>query len=132
MSAANLNVVERLLDAFNAKDLGRFTGLTTDDFLWSPSMVAVEGEVFTGPAGIATYFDRMADGWDIFLLEDGSLRDLGDRVLWTGRLDGRGRISGALVSAPLDIIYEVRDGKVASMRSFLDRDEALKAAGLAQ
>ena len=129
MSAANVETVARLLDAFNEKDLERFTELTTPDFLWSPSMVAVEGEVFTGPEGIETYFGRMADGWDSFLLEDGELRDLGDRVLWTGRLEGRGKISGATVSAPLDILYELRDGKVASMRSFLDRGEALEAIG---
>jgi ketosteroid isomerase-like protein len=130
MSQENVELVKRLLDAFNAKDLDRFTGLTTPDFEWSPSMVAIEGEVFVGRAGIEAYFGRMTDGWDSFRVEDGVLRDLGSRVLWSGRLEGRGRISGAPVSAPLDILYELRDGKISSMRSFLDHDDALKAAGL--
>lgn len=130
MSQKNIKTVQRLLDAFNARDLDRFSDQTTSDFRWSPSMVAIEGEVFVGRAGIETYFDRMIDGWDTFRVEDGDLRDLGDRVLWSGRLDGRGRISGVLVSAPLDILYELRDGKVTQMRSFLDHAEALKAAGL--
>jgi ketosteroid isomerase-like protein len=69
-------------------------------------------------------------GWDTFRAEDGDLRDRGDRVLWSGRLEGRGRIRGTPVSAPLDILYELRDGKVTQMRSFLDHDEALKAVGL--
>ena len=132
MSQENVEVVKRLLDAFNARDLERFSDQTTPDFEWSPSMVAVEGEVFFGRAGIETYFGRMIDGWDTFRVEDGELRDLGDRVLWSGRLEGRGRISGAPVSAPLDILYELRDGKVTQMRSFLDHAEALKAVGLAE
>jgi ketosteroid isomerase-like protein len=130
MSQENVEVVRRLLDAFNARDLDRFSDQTTPDFEWSPSMVAIEGEVFVGRAGIETYFARMIDGWDTFRVEDGELRDLGDRVLWSGRLEGRGRISGAPVSASLDILYELRDGKVTQMRSFLDHDEALKAVGL--
>jgi ketosteroid isomerase-like protein len=130
MSRENVEIVEQLLDAFNARDLDGFSRQTTEDFEWSPSMVAIEGEVFIGRQGIETYFGRMIDGWDSFRVEADEVRDLGERVLVSGRLDGQGRISGALVSAPLDILYEVRDGKVASMRSFLDHDDALKAAGL--
>jgi ketosteroid isomerase-like protein len=130
MSRENVETVERLLDAFNAKDLDRFAELTTPDFRWSPSMVAIEGEVFVGRAGIETYFARMADGWDSFRLEEGVLQDLGDHVFWSGRLDGRGRISGVPVSAPLDILYELQGGKISAMRSFLDHGEALNAAGL--
>src|SRR3954470_11464508 len=107
MSQENVEIVKRLLDAFNARDLDRFSDQTTPDFNWSPSMVAIEGEVFVGRAGIETYFGRMRDGWDSFRVEDGVLRDLGNRVLWSGRLDGRGRISGALISEPLDILYEL-------------------------
>src|SRR6476660_8514184 len=124
MSQENVETVERLLEAFNAKGLDRFAELTTPDFEWSPSMVAIEGEEFVGRAGIETYFGRMSDGWDSFRVEDGVLRDLGNRVLWSGRLEGRGRISGALISEPLDILYELRDGKISSMRSFLDHDDA--------
>lgn len=130
MSQEDVEVVERLIDAFNAKDLDLFAELTAPDFEWSPSMVAIEGEVFVGRAGIETYFGRMSDGWDSFRLEDGVLSDLGNRVHWSGRLEGRGRISGALISEPLDILYGLRDGKISSMRSFLDHDEAVRAMGL--
>ena len=132
MSEENVETVSRLLEAFNARDLDGFSDRTTPDFEWSPSMVAIEGEVFIGRTGIETYFGRMIDGWDTFRVDAGELRDLGNRVLWSGRLEGRGRISGAPVSAPLDILYELRDGKISQMRSFLDHDEALKAAGLAE
>lgn len=130
MSQENVEIVRRLLEGFNARDLDGFAGLTTQEFEWSPSMVAIEGEVFVGREGIETYFGRMIDAWDEFRVVDGEFQDLGDRVLWRGRLVGRGRISGAPVSAPLDMLFGVREGQVSSMRSFLDHAEALKAVAL--
>ncbi len=129
MSQENVEIVKQFHDAFNDRDLERFAGLTTPDFEWSPSMVAIEGEIFLGREGIETYFDRMIDAWEEFQVVDGAFHDLGDRVLWNGRLDGRGRLSGAPVSAPLDILYCVRESHISSMRSFLDHAEALKAVG---
>jgi ketosteroid isomerase-like protein len=130
MSRANVEAVIRLLAAFNERDLDGFAAATTPDFEWSPSMVAIEGEVFVGRAGIETYFGRMIEAWEAFQVVDGELRDLGPRVLWSGRLEGRGRVSGAPVVAPLDILYDLRGGLISRMRSFLDHDEALAAAGL--
>jgi len=132
MSQENVEIVRRLVDAFNERDLESFAELTTPDFEWTTSMAAVEGEIFWGREGIETYFGRMRDAWEEFLAVGDEFRDLGDRVLWRGRLQGRGRGSGVPVSAPLDILYDVRAGKVSSMHSFLDHDEALRAAGLTE
>ncbi len=81
------------------------------------------------PAAIAA---AKASGSDEFRGFAEEYRDLGDRVLWLGRLEGRGRGSGVPVSAQLDIIFDVRGDKVSRMRPYLDHDEALRAAGLAE
>jgi ketosteroid isomerase-like protein len=130
MSQENVELVKRLIDAFNKRDVDAFAEITTPDFEWSTSMAAVEGEIFWGREGIDTYFARMRDAWDEFLALADDYRDLGDRVLWQGRLEARGLGSGVPVSAPLDILYEVRDGKISLMHSYLDHNEALRAAGL--
>ncbi len=132
MSQQNVELAKRLTDAFNRRDVEVFAGMTTPDFEWSTSMMAVEGEVFWGREGIDTYFGRMVDAWDEFRATAEELRDLDDRVLWRGRIDGRGRISGVPVDAPLDILFHFRDGKISRMRSFLDHGEALQAAGLSE
>jgi len=131
MSAKNVEIVERAAEAFNEHDVETFAALTTPDFEWTTSMAAVEGEVFVGRKGIETYFGRMGESWDEFLLVSGEFHDLGDRVLWHGELNGRGRVSGVPVTAPLDFVCDVRDGKIWRLRSFLDHAEALKAVGLA-
>ncbi len=132
MSRENVEVVKQLIDAFNKRDVGAFAETTTPDFEWITSMAAVEGEIFWGREGIETYFGRMKDAWEEFITIAEDYRDIGDRVLLLGRLEGRGLASGVPVSAPLDILYDLRDGKISRMHSFLDHDEALRAAGLTE
>ena len=130
MSRENVEIVKRLVAAFNERDVDAFAETTTPDFEWITSMAAVEGEVFWGREGIDTYFARMRDAWEEFLALTDDYRDLGDRVLWQGRLQARGLGSGVPITAPLDILYDLRDGKISKMHSFLDHAEALRVAGL--
>jgi ketosteroid isomerase-like protein len=132
MSQENVEIVKRLMDAFNERDLDTFVEITTPDFEWTTSMTAVEGEIFRGREGIETYFGRMRDAWDEFRALASEFRDLGDRVLWLGRLEGRGRGSGVPVTAPLDILFDFRGDEISRSRSYLDHDEALRAAGLSE
>jgi ketosteroid isomerase-like protein len=132
MSQENVEIVKRLLDAFNKRDVDAFAEITTPDFEWITSMAAVEGEIFRGREGIETYFGRMRDAWEEFLVHVEDYRDLGERLLCLGRLEGRGLASGVPVSAPLDILYDLRDGRISRMHSYLDHDQALRAAGLAE
>ena len=46
MSRENVEVATRAIEAFNATDVAAFALLTTADFEWSPSMVAIEGTIF--------------------------------------------------------------------------------------
>jgi ketosteroid isomerase-like protein len=132
MSQESVETVKRLVDAFNKRDVDAFAEITTPDFEWTTSMAAVEGEIFWGREGIETYFGRMQESWDEFIALADEYRDLGDRVLWLGRLEARGRSSGVPVGASLDILYDLRDGKISRMHSYLDHGEALRAAGLSE
>ncbi len=130
MSQENVEIVKRLIDAFNRRDVDGFAEITTPDFEWITSMAAVEGEVFWGREGIDTYFGRMREAWEEFVGLADDYRDLGDRVLFEGRLQARGLGSGVPVTTQLDILYDLRGGKISKMHSFLDHGEALRASGL--
>jgi ketosteroid isomerase-like protein len=130
MSQANVELVKRFMDAFNARELETFAAMTTHDFEWTTSMMAVEGEVFCGREGIETYFARMREVWDDFRGFADEYRDLDNRVLWLGRLEGRGRGSGVPVSTSLDIVFDIRGEMISRMHSYLDHAEALQACGL--
>ena len=130
MSQENVEIVKRLVGAFNERDVDAFAELTTPDFEWTTSMAAVENEVFRGREGIDTYFAHMRDAWDEFLALAEDYRDLGDRAVVGQGGSRRGLGSGVPVSAPLDILFDLRDGKISRMHSYLDHGEALRAASL--
>ena len=59
-------------------------------------------------------------------------RDLGDGLVAIGRTRNRGKASGVETETPLALVTEIRDGKTISIRAYLDREEALEAAGLSE
>ena len=131
MSQENVEVATKAIDAFNAGNVGAFAALTTPDFEWSPSMVAIEAETYQGRRGIENYFGTLDNAWEKFhILRDG-FRELGDDVVvMLGRLEGRGKGSGVPVDSPLGMVFDFRGGVISRIRGFLDHAEALEAAGL--
>jgi ketosteroid isomerase-like protein len=95
-------------------------------------LVGVGGEPvhYAGASGIREFFSDVAQSWESFRFKATDLRDLGDRVLVLGHVRGRGRVSGIEVDDRWAWIVELRDGRAASLRGFLDQRAALEAAGL--
>ncbi len=51
--------------------------------------------------------------------------------MWV-RFVGRGATSGIPIDMELAHLYTIRDGKAAKVVEYMDRDEALEAAGLSE
>jgi ketosteroid isomerase-like protein len=132
MSHANIEIAKRAIDAFNRRDIDAFAALTTADFGWSPSMVAIEGEIFRGREGIEKYFGSLNDAWERFHIVRDGFRDLDDLAVMLGRLEGRGKASGVQVVESLAMVFDFRDGEISRIRGYLDHTEALRAAGLSE
>ncbi|MCA1697326.1 MAG: nuclear transport factor 2 family protein [Actinobacteria bacterium] len=130
MSEQNMEIATQAIKAFNGSDVDAFATLTTPDFEWSPSMVAIEGETFLGRKGIETYFGRLDDAWEKFHIRRDRFRESADLVVMLGRLEGRGKNSGVPVEASLGMVFDFRDGAISRIRGYLDHAEALRAAGL--
>jgi ketosteroid isomerase-like protein len=130
MSRENVELAKRAIGAFNRSDIDAFAALTTPDFEWSPSMVAIEGEIFRGREGIERYFGSLSSAWRSFTILADRFRDLADLVVMLGQLEGRGKASGVRIVEPLGMVFELRDGEISGIRGYLDHDEALQAAGL--
>jgi ketosteroid isomerase-like protein len=130
MSKANVEIVKVLMGAVDRRDVDTFAGVTTSDFEWFPVFAArVEGDVYRGREGIETFLGEVDETWEEFRPMPEEYRDLGDRVLGLGRLKTRGRASGVPSDSPWGGIYDIRDGKVSRIRTYLDHGEALRAAG---
>jgi ketosteroid isomerase-like protein len=70
--------------------------------------------------------------WDDYEVIPEEFLDLGDRVVVTVRLRGRGHGSGVEIDARFYEIYTLREGKIIRMDEFTDRADALEAAGPAE
>ena len=130
MSQDNVEAAQLAIGAFNRREVDAFAALTSPDFEWSPSMGAIEGEIFRGGEGIAKYFENLGSAWDKFHILPDRFRDLPDLVIMLGRLEGRGKGSGVPVDASLGMVFDFRSTTISRIRGFLDHDEALRAAGV--
>jgi ketosteroid isomerase-like protein len=133
MSQENVDIAKRAVDAYNRRDVDTLDDITSPDFQLFPAMdAAVEGEVrvLKGREGLETYLGEVGATWEGFRLIVEEYRDLGGPVLVLGYAQGTGRGSGVPVDAAIGQVFDFRDGKLSQVRSFLDRDEALKAVGL--
>jgi ketosteroid isomerase-like protein len=131
MSRENVEILKRWVDAFNRRDLDALMETVTPDFALLAAMAhTIDGNSFQAREGMEAFFVDVDSAWEELRLIYDEYRDLGDRVLVLGRLEGRGRGSGAVVETPQGAVGVFRDGKLSSARSYLDHAEALKAVGL--
>ena len=133
MSQKNVEVAEAVIDAYNRRDLDAVVALGTADFEWLPATARIiEGGGYSGRAGFESYLVEIDSTWEELRAVPTEFRDLGERVLVLGRMEGRGTGSGVPVGAPLGMVFDFRGGKVSRARTYLDQGEALRAAGLAE
>ena len=134
MSQENVEAHNRTIEAFNRGDVEAMLENLDPEVEWHPSMQASFGgePVYRGHGGVRALFRDFYAVFDEIHLEPSEVRDLGDRTVTTGRMRARGSESGASVESSWGTLAEYRDGKVVRIRTFLDANEALQAAGLSE
>ena len=94
--------------------------------------VDLDPERAEGIGGMAQMMRRYLAGWDEF--RTGKVDEYREvdhsRVLVTGRMSGRGKASGAEVEREFADVFELREGRVARLIVYPDRDRALADLGL--
>ncbi len=92
-----------------------------------------EAGVYRGIEAVREYWGRFTGSFDEFAFEPEDFVDLeGDKVLILLRLMTRGKDSGATVETRPGWIFTIRDRRTVRIDAFLDREEALEAAGLSE
>ena len=108
----------------------RVVGFLAEDVVWE--MIFTPAPVVGHRAVVQTiseWIEVMAD-WKVV---DTHFTDAGeDLVLGEATAIQRGRGSGVPTEQTLFIVYEVKAGKIAHYKEYLDRGEALEAVGLAE
>ena len=135
MSQENVETFKRSIDAYNRRDVDALLETLDPDVEWhSALMVPLGGEatVYRGHEGIRELFRDLDEALDEWHAEFPEIRDLGDRIVAIGHVRTRGRGSGAETESPLASVCDIKNGKAIRVRTYLDPEEALEAAGLSE
>ena len=87
-------------------------------------------ERFHGPAGVVEEAKRWEEMWSDYRFEVQDLVDAGEKVVLLYRQVGKSKESGVEVEEQAAWVYTLRDGKIARVEMFQDRETALRAAGV--
>lgn len=116
-------------EAWNRADADAFVELMhAEAEIYLPRSILEGGAPYRGLEGAAQAFADGFDMWERFHIELLELSPVGDLVVatWRNRLVPRGR--GPAVQYDSYGVTELRDGKIAYLRPYLDRAEAFQAA----
>ena len=102
------------------------------DVEWHDTPDLPGGQVYHGREGVLSQWSDMREALDGFTVEVERFFDAGDQVVVFVRSKGTGRASGIPVSREIAQVVTVRDGRVAKIVGYVDREEALEAAGLSR
>ena len=97
-----------------------------------PVLLAGERTVVRGHQGVRELSRESDEVLAEYQVELSEIRDLGGRLLGIGHMRTRGAKSGIEMSSPWCALVELRDGKAIRIRTYIDVNEALEAAGLSE
>jgi ketosteroid isomerase-like protein len=85
---------------------------------------------YHGIAGLTAAWRDFLSAWDDFRIEtERVVRGKGDVYVLLMRLQARGKGSGVDIDAQVANVVNMRDGRIARLEMFWDREAALRAAG---
>lgn len=100
----------------------------------TPSQLVAMGfdPAYRGREARFDYQRRWTLEWGEMRFEPTEMIDLGERVLFVGRIAGVGLSSGAAVDTEWAVLYTLSDGQVIREQPFFDHEEAFVAAGFSE
>ena len=134
MPQENVEIVRRLTEALNARDLDTYYVEFFDpEVEWQTAAEDPDAATHRGRHAYQRYLEQWIESFDGLHADVEEYIDAGDdRVFTWSRFTGRGQASGAPADWFLAVIFTIRDSKVVRGAEYFDRDEALEAAGLSE
>ena len=128
MSQENVEIVRRAVayELYGVGDRAEAEAIFDPDVVINPS----EEGPSHGLDAIRDNIEHWKDAWQELEVTTEEFIDAGDRVLVMVHHRGRGRGSGIEVDTRFYLVYSLRNGKVVRSDEYVDRADALKAAGL--
>ena len=135
-SSGEVAVAEAAVRFWYAGDREGFLGVFHPQGTWSSAIKRrVEGGegLYRGREGIGEFWDEWHSVWDdLSIVVSDFRRPRAGWLLGIGALRAKGAGSGAGTEQPFNWVFRIEDGLIREVRAYLDRDEALRAAGISE
>ncbi len=130
MSQENVEIVRRVVDAWNRGDIDAFLSLFGSDceVVFPPDVP--EPGPFHGHAELRQWVDGFLAAWESHAAEVVEVMEAGDSILAVLHMMGRGSGSGVELDQTDAHVFTIREGRIARWQNFNARAEALEAVGL--
>jgi ketosteroid isomerase-like protein len=135
MSEENLEAIQRGFEALNRRDIEAQLEGVHIEVEWRPVfqvMLGGEATMYRGHEGVRDPFREWHATLAEIQMEVSEVWDLGERIVAIGRIRASGKESAAEVESPAGSVVDIKDGKAARVREYLDRKEDLEAIGLSK
>jgi ketosteroid isomerase-like protein len=132
MSQENLEIVLDGYARYNAGDRVPQLWFWHPDAEYHVARDDPDSAVHRGIEAIRQQFASWEEAYPDLRVEVLDARANGDQVFLWVRFVGHGAISGIPLEMELAHLYTMRGGKAAKVVEYMDRDEALEAAGLSE
>ena len=130
MSQENVELTQRVFEAFNRRDFDGLLAMLDDSITWR-SLFSVETHHLQGKEPLRAHWASQVEAVDVYL-ELQELIPVGDsRVVAVAKWSGRGQASGVSVDASAAQVFTIQRDKVVCVETYANKSEALEAAGLA-
>ena len=129
-----MQIIRALSDAFNRRDYTAVLDAIDPEVEWHPPPDIPNATVAIGRDALIANFQDWFGAWEDYRSVPEEILDGGDdRVVLCARESARGKGSGIeLESRRIFGVFQLRNRKVVRQQAYLDRAEALRAAGLGE
>ena len=132
MSQENVEVVNKVIAAWNTRDIDRWLELTAPDVeVVFPRDVPEPGP-FHGRDELRAWAEGFMTAWDDFEAEVRQAIPVGEQVVVELCQRGHGRETGIEIEQTDWHVFSVRNGRIVRWRGYWTRAEALQAAGVSE
>jgi len=128
VSQSNVEVVQRLFDLFAEDGIEpALVVMHPDVVIEVPPEMSAEPDTYRGHDGVRRYFAGFDGMLDEVRYEVVELIPVGDAVVASSRMSGRGASSGLDVGIDAYVVHELADGKVVRITPYPDLESARAA-----
>jgi ketosteroid isomerase-like protein len=128
----NAEITQRLYAAWNRRDVEGMLADVDPQIEWRPYLANVAGKPAHGHDEVRAFLGEFSDNWETFRVEIEELFEAGDHIVTFVYVRARGRGSGAEVDLKPGHHLVFRNGLLLRITTYLERAEALAAAGISR